>query len=58
MFRRYVCVCVCVCVYKWDPTMYSVLQLFLATLCSLQYLSSLIKDWTQAMAVKAQNPNH
>ena len=31
---------------------------FLATLCNLQDLSSLTRDQIQAMAVKAQGPNH
>ena len=31
---------------------------FLATLYSLWDLSSRTRDWAQATAVKAQNPNH
>ena len=31
---------------------------FLAVLRSLQDLSTPTRDWAQAMAVKAQNPNH
>ena len=31
---------------------------FLATLCSLQDLSSLTRDWTPAPAMKAPSPNH
>ena len=30
----------------------------LAEPCGLQDLSSLTGDWTQAMTVKARNPNH
>lgn len=30
----------------------------LAVTHGLQYLSSLIRDWTRAIAVKASNPNH
>ena len=35
-----------------------IIEFFFFWLCSLWELSSLTRDWTGAMAMKAQNPNH
>ena len=34
------------------------IYLFIAVPCGLQDVRSQTRDWTQALAVKAQNPNH
>ena len=53
-------------VFLFNPIIYNIMTRFLfwviffggAVPCSLQDLSSLTRDWTQAWAVKALSPNH
>ena len=48
----YIYIYVCVCIYIYTHTH------IYAMPCSLWDLSSVTRDWTLAMAAKAQNPNH